>query len=79
MEIGTKQLYQVDNGRVTIYSAIIIKHDNPSILSLKPGNNCIGISETATEGPIKPSWLSHTRRSKKPAFHRLTPTPSLVF
>lgn len=46
MEIGTKQVYKVKYGRVTIYTAILIKYDNPSILSLNPGNNCIGISET---------------------------------
>jgi hypothetical protein len=45
METGTKQLYQVDNRRVTIYTAIIIKHENPSILSLKPGNSDTSANE----------------------------------
>jgi hypothetical protein len=50
MEVGTKQLYPVDNGRVAIYTAILFKCDNPYLqhLSLNPGNNCIGNGETAT-------------------------------
>jgi hypothetical protein len=47
MEIGTKQVYQVKYGRAAIYTAMLIKCDNPSILSLNPGNNCTGISERA--------------------------------
>jgi hypothetical protein len=46
MDIGTKQLYQVDNGRVAIHTAMLLKCDNPSILSLNPWNNCTGITET---------------------------------
>jgi len=43
---STKQLYQVNNGRVSIHTAVLIKCDSPSILSLNPENNHIGISET---------------------------------
>lgn len=49
MEIGTKQLYPVDNGIVVMYNAILFKCDNSYLqhLSLNPGNSCAGNGETA--------------------------------